>query len=438
MRLLLRLLEVFRFRYKLLLLVFVAVLSAVIAGSYVRKPNYESTSLILVKLVQNQVSISQSNIRNSLVNLQLVEAIASQTEILQSNSMIESVIETLGPEVLAADKKSNNVIVAKISSLLKAASKGVKDMLIAMKLKDPIEQKYVLMKKIRKGLKINPLRKSQLIEVIYRDKNPAVAQIVVETLIDLFLKKSRSLQEGSDNFMFFSAQAENLKEKLKMAEKKFSDFKLSYSVLSFDDEKRLLLEKRNQIFTLLDGLSNSTVSSTGQGSMLAAPQMVQYRQQLISLRTQRSKLLTTYGVSHKLIKELDNQITELKIFINDERKTLLAKVKTYDARMLLLTKIEPEYNDLAREVRTRQEAYGVYGKVSEDRALAREQQDYLNFQIIDEPSLPYEAVFPTRLQIIGLGSVFALFFSLFSVIIIEWISIRRNEYYENNLFSSEI
>ena len=428
MDMILRVFGVIRVRRLLLFVTFGVVFTAVITGSYIRKPTYESNALLLVKLDQRSVSISRSDVQYSVAHTMAVEVITSQAEILGSQTLIEGVVNELGPETFnPTPLPSEYKIVELLKGAIKSTKNGFNSILVALGLKFEIDPHYTLVKRVRRNLKIFAVRKAQIIELSFRDKNPEIPKKVLDTLIKLYIEQTQAMKEQSESYRFYSGQTKELKKKLAQAERDFSDFQIKYSIVDLGEEKRSIQEKRNKLVVML-GDSNpisdadDSLNSMGAGaiSSIIDPQTKKFKAQLIGLKTERSKLLITYSKSHQKIKAIDSQIDLLEKYLKEEKEALTVRAAAYNKRLALLTKIEPEYNNLSRDVTSWQEAYNVYGKVSEDRNLARKQPSGINLRIVDPPIVPFEPLAPSRLMLITIGFLFSWMFALGTIIFVEF------------------
>lgn len=435
MEVILRFLTVFRARHRLFLVVFVVVLAGAVAGAFLKRPVYESTAALLVKLDLRSVSISRSEIRRDIAILQAEEAVISQTELLQTRELIERLIDELPPEIFKG--KSPHWFVASVLDAVDFVKESIIDALAALKLIDEDTPRYQMVKRIKKGLSVYPVRKAQIILVSYRSKARKAPPVVLNTLIRLYLVKFAELYARAEGYVHYSVQSSRLKVELEMAENALVNLKARYDIADLEIERIQLLERIDTLTTMLDGTRRVGVVAEAPADpqtkprhvtshpsapppAIAPPQILQLTSRLDALRIDRAKNLVSFAPGHQSIRELDSQIDKAEALLSKQIEQLVRTVEAVKKRLAFLSEVEPELNSLERQVKIGSDAYVIYSKAAVDRRLSQEQEARIIIQVVDPPSLPYSPVSPNRLTLILAGMGLALFLALGTVVLVEW------------------
>ncbi|WP_322867274.1 hypothetical protein U5922_014480 [Aquicoccus sp. G2-2] len=128
---------------------------------------------------------------------------------------------------------------------------------------------------------------------------------------------------------------------------------------------------------------------------------------------------------------LANQISDYEI----ERNALAKRVSEQGLRadrdrLTELTELAPQYHALSRRVSILSESFSIYRRVAADRQTFFGRDMNIITQIIDPPSTIYHPEKPSRLTLVLIGLVFALFLATILVLLTEWIARVRNLYRE--------
>ncbi len=131
--------------------------------------------------------------------------------------------------------------------------------------------------------------------------------------------------------------------------------------------------------------------------------------------------------------KLQNGIVDLAA----ERAQLLAqeqvlKRKADRDRLTRLTELQPDHDLLTRRVEFLRETYAVYRKIAADRTAFLERDTQLLTRVIDPPQTIYLPMKPSRLLLVVLGALLALFVAVLVVVLVEWIAQIRQVYRKSN------
>jgi uncharacterized protein involved in exopolysaccharide biosynthesis len=210
--------------------IFLATVGAVTIGSFLLTPTYEARSSLMVKFGGEYVNRSEAvDARSFPWSLHQEEMVNSEIQILTSRELIEKVLTALKVGTVYPD-------------LVESPPSGM----------TPLQAAILA---FEKKLTVEGVKKSNVIEVAFRHKNPQLAARVVNLLVDGY--KEKRLQVFSDPpSSFLEKQLAYYERQLKESEDKLESFKQRYRVFSLDEQRSLLLRQRVELDTSLKNLQN--------------------------------------------------------------------------------------------------------------------------------------------------------------------------------------
>lgn len=289
------LLDVIFKRKNQILLFFVITVCAVVTGTFVVKPTYEAKAQILVKIGRQNLYNPPNTTNSILLNYNRENQINSEIELLKNRSLAEQVVNLLGPMTIYKDINDY---------------KGVITRFFQRTMADTTLEKAIL--KFQKSLSIKGVKKSDVIEISFKHKDPKMAATIVNTLANAYLDKHLLVHKNSQSYRFFEDQSQTLKGNLKQTEEGLEAFKKKYNVTVLGEQQRLLLK---QIADLRADLNRTLSNEVETGNRI-----LQIRKQL-----NETPITIPQGeeVDHNsiLISNLESRLVELQV----EEKELLRK-----------------------------------------------------------------------------------------------------------------
>ena len=193
--------------------------------------------------------------------------------------------------------------------------------------------------KLAKRIEITPVRKSAIIDVVYRDYTPQLAQAVLQELEKEYLKKHVGLQRAVGASEFFARETTSATRDRQRAEQDLSDFQASNGFVSLSREKDLLAANLDRIkdSVLQDSVdlsSNQHQVSDLKQQLAHTPRRIatvqrtapnQYvLQQLVSqvtdLRNRRITLSERFVPTDRVMQEITAQLANTQATLDDITK----------------------------------------------------------------------------------------------------------------------
>jgi uncharacterized protein involved in exopolysaccharide biosynthesis len=437
----------FRQRWAMLTAFVIVVIAVVVAGVWV--PKYEAKMKILVRRQRSDTMITSSaNAPAQFIGDQVSEEdLNSEVELLNSEDLLRKVVLTTG---LSGKSGSPTDHDGKIR-IAKAVSKLGKD------------------------LKIEPLRKSNVISVEYSNRDPQLAAQVLQAVAAAYTEKHLELHRSSGEFKFFDQQTEQYQQGLDQARAKLTDFTKGTNVVSAQLERDSALQQANEFDSTAHQAQTTVIETEQRVRALEAelqsmqprmttvvrtsdnPQLLGLlKSTLLNLELKRADLLTQYEPTYRLVQEVDQQIADAKNAISGEQsKPIREESSDHDpnyqwvqaeltkaqadlsglkARATTAASIAGQYHetaqrldqdglvqqDLLQAAKTQEENYLLYVHKREEARIsdALDQRGILNVAMAEQPVVP---ALPSRspLTVALLTLLLAGTFSLSTALVVD-------------------
>jgi uncharacterized protein involved in exopolysaccharide biosynthesis len=402
---------------------------------------YESRMKILVQNGRRNVSITPEKAERVITNEVVTEEeINSEVELIDSNDLLQTVSKQVEPARTT-----------------------------------PVQHEKAI-RSLEKSLKINPIRKSNVIEVQYSDASAERATHVLQLVSAEYMEKHLRLQRPTGSYEFFRGEADRYKRQLEEAEAQLAEFEKTNNFVGLGEKKDALMKQINQADDDIRS-SDATVKEIEErlkaNRALAdsiAPRMPtqtrvmpnQYAAQtlntmLADLRNRRTAMLTKFQPDDRLVKELDQQIeqtsesldvmtrssaTEATSDVNsvwqelnsvrakDEiirkgqtarHEVLAAQMRASQEELAALQTLTVQYDGLTRRVQESESNYKAFAEKRDEAQIAdaMDRQKLLNVAIAQPPTSSVIPVRPRHLMNLALGFFTAFFLAGCSVFLAE-------------------
>jgi uncharacterized protein involved in exopolysaccharide biosynthesis len=299
------------FRQRVAMLVALAVVVVLVAISGMWIPKYEAQMKILALRQRSDTIVTPSANAPAQFNGDQVseEDLNSEVELLNSDDLLRKVVLTTG-----------------LTGNAKIASDRAGDVQVA-----------TAVQKLSHDLKIEPLRKTNVISVSYRSRDPQSAATVLKALAASYMEKHLEMHRPSGELKFFDQLTKQYKQGWDEAQQKITDFKNGTGVVSaqlerdsslqradaFDSTARqaqtTMLETEQRVRVLKAQLQSMKPRITTVVRIADNPELLQQlKSTLLNLQLKRTELLTKYEPTYRLVQEVDQQIADAKSAISAE------------------------------------------------------------------------------------------------------------------------
>jgi len=436
---------VFRRQSGLILSVFVIAFIAVIAITLTLPKRYESTMKVLVKKERADLYVTPGHTSDQTPAPDVSEAdLNSEVELLRSGDILRPVVLQCGLE-----KREITGVQAAGPSAPEAEEKALK--------------------RLQKELSVSPVRKSNIIQISYLDRDPATAASVLRELASRYLDAHLSLHGAPGSYDFFRDQSARHQNELNGAEAALESYSKRNGLFVIDEQKDLLLRQITEAQTSLATLEaqirgdNDRIAQVRQNLKGVTPRIVtqskvlpnqtsveRLHTMLAELRNRRTDALTKFRSDDRMVVDLDQQIADTQTAMDRagkiqaveqatdvnpltqelesdlakadaDRATAKAKAESlqislsgYRARLAGITGSTNAYDALQRKVTESKQTYLLYKQKEEEARIAGllDSQKIANVAIAETPRESILPASPNVKMDILMGGVFAAFLSV--------------------------
>jgi len=374
--------------------------------------------------------------------------------------------EELNSEVELLKSRDLEDKVVRACDLQHLKARGFWHKLLSFGLVSPETEVVRAVRKLDEDLKVDVVKKTNLIQVEYNSADPQRSLRVLSTLADLYLEKHVAVHRPPGALDFFEKETERYRNGLAEAEAQLADSarqgtvsprlekeaalqKLSEFQATYRQTQDEIAETQQRIHTL-EQLQASTpprivtqVRNSDDAALLS-----QLRSNLLSLELKRTELLEKFQPSYRPVQELDGEIAQTRAALAKAEKSQLreetsdqapsyawmqaelAKARTdlaglqarataasqtvqaYEENAEVFQQKEIAENDLMRSVKADEDNYMLYLRKEEEARIsdALDRRRIINVAIADPPTLP---ALPTnaRYLTVLMGGLLALLMS---------------------------
>jgi uncharacterized protein involved in exopolysaccharide biosynthesis len=200
----------------------------------------------------------------------------------------------------------------------------------------PAEVEHAV-RRLARRLDVEALKKSNLIQVSYKDTSPERSTRVLSALSTLYVQRHTNLQRPPGEILFFDQQTAAAAKRLHEAETDLARFTHTHGVASAALERDIALQKlgeadaayrqtdqdrvesERRIASLGEQLKSFPSRSVTLKRWADNPEALEkMKTHLLELQLKRTDLLGRYEPSYRLVQEVDQQIVETKASISAE------------------------------------------------------------------------------------------------------------------------
>ena len=186
-------------------------------------------------------------------------------------------------------------------------------------------------RRLARKIEVEPIKKTNLINVSYGSSNPSRAANVLQILANVYREKHVEVYRPSGEFRFFVQQSAESRQQLEEAQQKLRQFMLLRGVVAAAQQRDLALQRlsdvdasyrqtqielaetKRRVEELRAQLQTLPERTTTQRRTADNPELLRaLKSSLLDLELKRTDLLTKFEPSHPLVQEIERQIGQAK------------------------------------------------------------------------------------------------------------------------------
>lgn len=195
-------------------------------------------------------------------------------------------------------------------------------------------------RRLAKRLKVEPLKKTNLIAVSYDASDPQLAARVLQSLSNAYLEKHTEVHRPAGELQFFDQQMAESQHQLEQAQQKLLEFTESHDVVAAGQQRDLVLhriddveaaykqtqvqlsEATHRVQELEKEIIELPARTTTQVRTADNPELLRsLKASLLDLQLKKIQLLTKFEPTHPLVQEVEKQIQQAQSAIAGEKST---------------------------------------------------------------------------------------------------------------------
>jgi polysaccharide biosynthesis protein PslE len=245
-------------------------------------------------------------------------------------------------------------------------------------------------KKLSNRLDVQPIKKTNLIAVSYDAPDPLVAARVLQSLAGIYLEKHKEVHRPGGQLHFFDQQTGESRRQLEEAKGKLLDFTNTHGVVMAALQRDLVLQRLNDVeasyrqtqvemsetehrvhqldaqLAKLPERSVTQVRTADNAELLRA-----LKSSLLDLELKKTQLLTKFEPNHRLVQEVEQQISQARAAIASEKLSPVRDETTDQDANYVWAKAELQKSQVEKKGMEARSAT-MTGQLAEYRTLARQ------------------------------------------------------------------
>ena len=390
-----RWLQLLQRQWFVILSVFCLVIVAVAVAAAQWPWKYESQAKFLVRNARQELVVTPNDKSGGMLRQDVSEeTLNSEIELIRSRDILEKVV--------------------KESNLVRSTGR-----------EDPSAATERAINALQAQLTVAPIRKTNLIHVSYRSRDPLLAAAVLRRVADAYLSLHLAVHSSPGTYLLFTEQATRWREQLLQAEAALATLAGSRNLVAPEEQRNGALQSGRDMEEELVAVEAQVLEQTtrmrGAERALSTtePRIVTQKRRipnqgsverahtmLAELKNKRTELLTKFNADDRLVAEVEQQLANTEQALRDattmtateeasdvnpswlslqnERMNaslalaglasradrLRAQVSAYRARAVGLAEASPQYETLLRQAAEARDQYSTYQRRAEEARLA--------------------------------------------------------------------
>ncbi|MBN1998928.1 hypothetical protein JW935_15315 [candidate division KSB1 bacterium] len=417
-------------RRKLIIALFLVIVVAIVAVSFVLPPVYESKAKVMVNY---QPELEKYHLLGLLQpGRSNYNQIASELVVLKMRSIVEPVVNSLGLDRLEAP----------------------------MNAEEAARQHEAAIEKLSDNIKVEREKDTNVLIVSYKDPDPQFAANVVDKVITEYIEQRPSLDRDERAYEYFDKQIQVVKSQIDEIEQKGMAYKaqekvlepdkqtqiLFNSIAEFDKEltkaraNRIAKEARLKIYREQIATDESFVPSTEISSSYSRfGYLEELRKTILKLNVEKSALLKKYTEKHDNIIAINASIEEAKnkfkeevddlikaeetavATLREEENAIAVRMNQVVGSIAKLSRQEYELGKITIGVDDLKAVHSMLIRQREEARLAANKREYLvQVRLLEPAMVPARPVEPNKMLFAALAVILGFILSFGVAFFVEY------------------
>ncbi len=471
--------SVIRYRYRALASagIFVVVFAAIVM---LLPKRFDSDAKLLVRLGKSSVGLDPAATTGQIISLQesRESEMNSVIDLLESRKLAQDVVDAIGPDRILEKYSWSEQMMDWIQGLVPEMGGGgaPSGKLSAEELE--YQQKAELaIKDLKSMLQVKSPRKSTTVSILYRGRDPYLAQEVVDAVVNAYQRLHIAAYQSNGSLKFFEEKTREQEAILEQTQEQLRAAKNEMMMITVQGKQESLQQQINenqkmQLDTQAELVSARARVDELERSLEALPSEIpstvtsgiadagtdSMRTRLYELEIQERELASKYSDGHPVLQKVRAQLASSRRIFDEQQKAreqstvsinpvrerqqsevLSAKavLSGLEAKQVSLKETAAELKDrlekvnqfeidadaLQRKLDTARDTYQTYAKKLEESRInhAMELESVSNVSVVQQPSLILRHTSPKRGLLLALAFAIAGLGGLVVAVASEWI-----------------
>jgi uncharacterized protein involved in exopolysaccharide biosynthesis len=449
--------------WKLVLIVFVFGIVGTYATLQLFFTNqYETKTKLLVKVGRENAEMPSTVINGQVLNQGVrIADINSEVELLSSRSLVEHVVDDMGPDafssVLPRPKSIFGYPKYGVKSVARWGKKQFQEFLILASIKKRLSPREKAIVGVSESVSAEPMKESDVLLLKVRLPSPDLSSEVSRRLLHYYMDERAVARRVSSGPGLFEQELAAQRARLHSLSDQREQVRRNWRLTSADQQRGLLLQElttfHQEMTTNAAEIAQQKQQQTVMTARLQAvpemlpkekvdsrnPALQSIKERLTNLQIERARLSNSYQPDSETMKRTTKEIAELQGSLDGESPTVAmtstvemnpvlkefkAGVELASVRIAGLTRRNEDlkaasariradldrvnrggdaFETLDREYRVAESSFVQYSKKQEDAQISRalDQKGLPNVVVMGAPETPFEPIYPRQMFILG-------------------------------------
>lgn len=357
---------------------------------------YRSEAIIFVRLGRESVSLDPTATTGSTISVleSRENEVNSIRDMLQSRTLLESVVDSLGPKVVLGKEEIRDQLISPEDWPTDDYEKSPRQMAIKL---------------LFKKLYVQNARKSSVLLVGVDASAPKLAQRILQVYLESYKAMHTSAHQTPDSNQFFAKQSNFLREQWRTMMKDLQDLKKEAGVVSIESARENLKGQINETQSQIMEIESRRDATIGR-----IAELNKMRRNPLNIQRTRELLVS----AKTSLASMDAEYETLKL----QRNELLEKTA-------VLNRNEVKIRQMKQEVNVAEVNYAQYRELHEQTRIeeAMFSSKITNVKIVQQPSFIPKAVSPKKRLIAAAGLMAGLAGAFMIAMVSEFYLKRRRD-----------
>jgi len=432
---------------------FFAIVGLVMFYAYVCTPEYESTAKIVLLPSTDEASVISAKENIARILPVSPQQVNTEIELIYSDDILRQTVKSFGDDTgLGLGSKT---VFGAVADFIKGIISKV--MVITGLKFAPSSRLGHEVELLKDSLEVECTPDSNIIFVTLRSENPKSAAVVLNRLLDVYVKHHNKVFTQEGGVKFFSEKWLEYEKALREAESELKKLQKDSSIVNLAEQNRTNIELLGEFTKRLNYMEVSYDAAASRINLLKKalakdanhtvitkemrdiPAIVELEKEIVPLLVKRSAISKSFTRASREYRDIDSQIAMLRGEIRNKVKdairtdeleldSLRAKKESLTNKIAILKKNAIELDqkeralqDLKRKIELYRKNYTLYASKTENARVYAEgsKRNLANVSIAERAYVPEKPVYPNRLLFLFVSLFFGLFVAIFLPFVLE-------------------